>query len=991
MNNIFKTIWNHATQSWVATSELSRAKGKTKSATVAKTAIATALAGMMVTGGAQAADYASVVIDGEVSQADKYASVGSVAIGSYLPYTDAYGRLSFTDATAPLAIAIGLGANAKTVAGTPPSSMNPDDPNFASALASIAVGASATANGYTSQAIGYRAAAVDRSASAFGAQANALGYLSSALGSGSNAEGYLATAVGAHAQASGRNAVSVGTSRRTDGLVAESEQGILLGVADIEGLTDADLMGDQYKDGANPWSEYQGEDLGVHDKTTEVSRASVVDGKNALGIGVAVKASGERAIAQGYYANAAGKTSTAIGEGASTAKEAIDATVVGARSGVTAEKSNAFGSVNKVEAASSTAIGTNNTISSEKVMVLGNNVNVTAGYAGAVVLGDSSTAAKPVPTASHEWFGATRNFAGINPTSTVSVGSKGAERQITNVAAGQISEKSTDAINGSQLYVLGAALENELANVSANASKPLIFMGDTGTKFNRKLGQQTNVVGGVTDEAKLTDNNIGVVANGSDTLTIKLAKNIDLGTDGSVTLGDTVVNNAGLTIQNGPSVTNVGIDAGDKKITNVANGDISPTSTDAVNGSQLYSAFSNTSTLINTTVNQSGWNVLDNAGTKVDLVNPNDNVQFKNGNATTVSVTSTDAKTSVVKYDVNVDDDTIKIGDDGKLYATPKQTIIIDGEKLDFVNTNTTTVNYNTTTGTVELNVVTGTSDANEAGKAVVTAGDDEKVATIGDVVTTINKTGFALTAQNANSSIVNPGETVDMRNTDGNIVISKSKNDNNVVYNMAKDVKIERSVTAPTVNAKTVNSDTVNAKTVNSNIVNSNTVNTKTVNIGGNAGTTVLTTVAGGNYNSAGQLINNNATPALSVGGNQITNVANGAINATSKDAINGSQLYAVQNNMNQQVGDIHNRIDKANKEHRAGIAGAAAIAGLPEIHLAGKSMVAAAGSTYKGQNAIAIGYSRLSDNNKVKLKLTGSSTSDGDFIGTVGVGYAW
>lgn len=991
MNNIFKTIWNHATQSWVATSELSRAKGKTKSATVAKTAIATALAGMMVTGGAQAADYASVVMDGKVSQADKYASVGSVAIGSDLPYIDAYSRSSFTDATAPLAIAIGLGANAKTVAGTPPSSMNPDDPNFASALASIAVGASATANGYTSQAIGYRAAAIDRSASAYGAQANALGYLSSALGSGTNAAGYLATAVGANAEASGRNAVSVGTSRREDGLVAKSEQGILLGVADIEGLTEADLIGDQYKDGANPWSEYQGEDLGVHDKTTEVSRASVVDGKNALGIGVAVKASGERAIAQGYYANAAGKSSTAIGEGASTAKEAIDATVVGARSGVTAEKSNAFGSVNKVEAASSTAIGTNNTISSEKVMVLGNNVNVTAGYAGAVVLGDSSTAAKPVPTASHEWFGATRNFAGINPTSTVSVGSKGAERQITNVAAGQISEESTDAINGSQLYVLGAALENELANVSANASKPLIFMGDTGTKFNRKLGQQTNVVGGVTDEAKLTDNNIGVVANGSDTLTIKLAKNIDLGTDGSVTLGDTVVNNAGLTIQNGPSVTNVGIDAGDKKITNVANGDISPTSTDAVNGSQLYSAFSNTSTLINTTVNQSGWNVLDNAGTKVDLVNPNDNVQFKNGNATTVSVTSTDAKTSVVKYDVNVDDDTIKIGDDGKLYATPKQTIIIDGEKLDFVNTNTTTVNYNTTTGTVELNVVTGTSDANEAGKAVVTAGDDEKVATIGDVVTTINKTGFALTAQNANSSIVNPGETVDMRNTDGNIVISKSKNDNNVVYNMAKDVKIERSVTAPTVNAKTVNSDTVNAKTVNSNIVNSNTVNTKTVNIGGNAGTTVLTTVAGGNYNSAGQLINNNATPALSVGGNQITNVANGAINATSKDAINGSQLYAVQNNMNQQVGDIHNRIDKANKEHRAGIAGAAAIAGLPEIHLAGKSMVAAAGSTYKGQNAIAIGYSRLSDNNKVKLKLTGSSTSDGDFIGTVGVGYAW
>ncbi len=991
MNNIFKTIWNHATQSWVATSELSRAKGKTKSATVAKTAIATALAGMMVTGGAQAADYASVVMDGKVSQADKYASVGSVAIGSDLPYKNAQGETSTTKATAPLAIAIGLGATAAKSATLPADSTNPTNPNFADPLAAVAVGASSVASGYTSVAYGYRARATDRAAVAVGPDARAAGYASTAIGNGSYAKDMSTTALGNYAYAEGFQAVAVGASRHAEGLKATGTQSILLGTSDNADLSQDELMGPGYADGANPWSEYTGTDLGTAQPTVAESRSSIVSGKNALGIGVAVKSTGDQAIAQGYYANASSKDSIAIGTLTKTDEKAVDSVAVGPRSSITSTKSNAFGSVNTITGANSTAIGNNNVIVSEKVMVLGNNVNVTTGFDSAVVLGDNSTVKAAAPVTNYTYAGTTYNFAGTTPESVVSVGSVGKERQIVNVAAGQISNTSTDAINGSQLYALGVAVDTQIKAANENATKPLTFMGDTGTKFNRKLGQQTNVVGGVTDEAKLTDNNIGVVANDSDTLTIKLAKNIDLGTDGSVTLGDTVVNNAGLTIQNGPSVTNVGIDAGDKKITNVANGDISPTSTDAVNGSQLYSAFSNTSTLINTTVNQSGWNVLDNAGTKVDLVNPNDNVQFKNGNATTVSVTSTDAKTSVVKYDVNVDDDTIKIGDDGKLYATPKQTIIIDGEKLDFVNTNTTTVNYNTTTGTVELNVVTGTSDANETGKAVVTAGDDEKVATIGDVVTTINKTGFALTAQNANSSIVNPGETVDMRNTDGNIVISKSKNDNNVVYNMAKDVKIERSVTAPTVNAKTVNSDTVNAKTVNSNIVNSNTVNTKTVNIGGNAGTTVLTTVAGGNYNSAGQLINNNATPALSVGGNQITNVANGAINATSKDAINGSQLYAVQNNMNQQVGDIHNRIDKANKEHRAGIAGAAAIAGLPEIHLAGKSMVAAAGSTYKGQNAIAIGYSRLSDNNKVKLKLTGSSTSDGDFIGTVGVGYAW
>lgn len=90
-------------------------------------------------------------------------------------------------------------------------------------------------------------------------------------------------------------------------------------------------------------------------------------------------------------------------------------------------------------------------------------------------------------------------------------------------------------------------------------------------------------------------------------------------------------------------------------------------------------------------------------------------------------------------------------------------------------------------------------------------------------------------------------------------------------------------------------------------------------------------------------------------------------------------------------EIGGINNRINKATKEHRSGIAGAAAIARVTGNSLIGKSMLAAAASTYKGENAIAIGYSRLSDNSKIKLKITGSATSQGDVIGTVGVGYAW
>ena len=103
--------------------------------------------------------------------------------------------------------------------------------------------------------------------------------------------------------------------------------------------------------------------------------------------------------------------------------------------------------------------------------------------------------------------------------------------------------------------------------------------------ISKKLNEQLDIVGGA-DADKLTENNIGV-NNVNGQLKVQLAQNIDLGKDGSVTMGNTVVNNSGLTIANGPSVTSSGINAGGSKITNVAAGDVSATSTDAVNGSQL--------------------------------------------------------------------------------------------------------------------------------------------------------------------------------------------------------------------------------------------------------------------------------------------------------------------------------------------------------------------------------------------------------------------
>ena len=119
----------------------------------------------------------------------------------------------------------------------------------------------------------------------------------------------------------------------------------------------------------------------------------------------------------------------------------------------------------------------------------------------------------------------------------------------------------------------------------------LKFGGDTGDVINRPLGTQLNVKGGA-PVGNLTDNNIGVVSDGSDTLNVKLNKDIVLGTTGSVTFGTTKVDNTGLYINGnkGPRFTETGADMKDHKITNLADGTIAEGSKDAINGGQLYDA-----------------------------------------------------------------------------------------------------------------------------------------------------------------------------------------------------------------------------------------------------------------------------------------------------------------------------------------------------------------------------------------------------------------
>ncbi len=174
----------------------------------------------------------------------------------------------------------------------------------------------------------------------------------------------------------------------------------------------------------------------------------------------------------------------------------------------------------------------------------------------------------------------------------------------------------------------------------ATLNDGLRFVGDDGKEIVKKLNETLKISGGDTDLTNLSDNNIGVV-NNNGALTVKLAKDIDLTKDGSVTIGDTTVNNDGLTIKDGPSVTKAGINAGDKKIINVQDGEISATSKDAVNGSQLYQVQE---------VANAGWNLTANGkdkgnvkpGATVDLNNKDGNIIItKEGNNVTFGLKTT--------------------------------------------------------------------------------------------------------------------------------------------------------------------------------------------------------------------------------------------------------------------------------------------------------------------------------------------------------------
>ena len=350
-----------------------------------------------------------------------------------------------------------------------------------------------------------------------------------------------------------------------------------------------------------------------------------------------------------------------------------------------------------------------------------------------------------------------------------------------------------------------------------------------------------------------------------------------------------------------------------------------------------------------------GWN-LQNNGEARDFVKPYDTVNFVNGKGTTAVVETADNLTSTVKFDVDVGEitaDTTKPGAvKGPVTADEAKKLADDLKKAEQA---------------VKDLPADATEDKKaEAQKALkdaqAAAAPLNKVATAQNVADMINASGFTLKTSatadgkkdtaSTGDEVINPGKAVEM--VAGKNLTVKQEANGKVTYATKDDVQFN------------------------------------SVQLGGDNGPKLT------NNGKDLKVSGSNGTDPV-----KITNVADGNISADSKDAVNGSQLHATNqsinrlgdtvNNIGGNVTRLSDKVDNMDRDYRAGIAGSNAAASLPQVYLPGKSMVAAAAGTFKGQNALAVGYSSISDNGKLIWKAQANLNSRADVGVGVGMGYLW
>ena len=649
---------------------------------------------------------------------------------------------------------------------------------------------------------------------------------------------------------------------------------------------------------------------------------------------------------------------------------------------------------------------------------------------------------------------------------------------------------------------------------------PLTFAGDTGKDVERKLGQKVNLVGGETDATKLSDGNIGVVADGNDKLEIKLAKDIKVD---SVKAGDTTIDQDGLTIAGGPSITKKGINAAGNKITGVAAG---TDDTDAVNVSQLNKAVNAAKTGVKAGKNTSIKETKGDNGESIYTIDAVDTSASVTSGSDALKVTKgtpalDDAgNTTVTNYEIDLSDktkDDIKKGVDAHDIVTNKgltftgdsgstnveklgSTVAIKGDdnitteaaddkvevklnkdiKVDSVKAGDTTINNDGLTvkggpsvtkagidaaGNKISNVANG--DVNANSKDAVNGSqlyEVKELAGKGWNATATKKDGSTGEVSGTEVANVAPGATVNYIAGDN---IKLEQNGINFTISTTKDLKAEN-VTAKTVNTTTINlgegdnstpitvvsgkdaAPNLDGKTPNRMNFGGETIATLSdglkfganvgdvygaklnsqINVKGadsntnwsefDGGDNVMTnidksgnvrvaikknlkveSVTANKFTAGDTVIDSNGVTikngpsmtknGIDAGNKQITNVAPGRIAADSTDAVNGSQLHEVKADMNNKINKLNGQVNKLGKRVNAGTASALAASQLPQAYIPGKSMVSVAAGNYQGQNAVALGMSRISDNGKIIIRLAGTSDTQGKVGVAVGAGYHW
>ena len=705
MNHVFKIIWNTVNQCWIAVSELSKSVGKSSqtdkrkalnviigaavlagatTSAMAETNVvsndqgnivggigATALAGTGTTGNsvvlgnkAKSETTESVVIGGNTTNTGRW----SVTLGDKADGNSQYGvTIGDRASTGKGGNAIAIGLMAKT------------SNEKAGGNSQTAVGAASYADGEAASAFGANANATGSTATAIGRAAKALAQSASALGDSASASAWGATALGTGASARANNSIAVGSAAVTEG-----QESTALGRRSYAGAQSATALG------------------------TLANASAVV----STAVGNGAKASEVGASALGNGADASGRGSMAFGYASKAS--AVDALATGSNANASSMNAVAVGKNSNSSAVNAIALGTSSNVSAVSAVVIGTQAKGT--HENSVTLGSySSSAANDFNQTAKalSYFGdksnVTVHYNGTSSTQkgAVSVGDGKLVRQIQNVGAGRITDKSTDAVNGSQLY---QAYYNAGFNIQNNDTDTSRI--NTNGKVNFVNGKNTEVV----------------VKDGEN------AANITVNLKDDITVNNVTANN--LTV--GPVTINQdGINAGDKKITHVSNGTISADSKDAVNGSQLYAAKNE----LNTNITKAA------AAAKTEV---------KAG--TNVEVTSETGANNQTIYTVNAKDTSasVEAGSDAITVTVGGETTKKDGLSV------TTVTNYK-----VDLSQKTKDEIKNAGGRGFnVTASASE-----GTVVNEVSEETVQSTATKMDKLTLDAGKNIKLTHKKGKVL----------------------------------------------------------------------------------------------------------------------------------------------------------------------------------------------------------------------------